>query len=211
MKRILIPPMLIDLVNSALTSMEGATFDQLEACPYCGGEVKGHDVRKKRFACIIEDNKERNIHVFVKRFYCTSCSRLCYADAPFYPDTRLGSPLVDFCMLQSTTMPYHRVARLLEVMSIAVDRGTIRNYAGRNCEAVPYTELFGIRLPMSMINLSVSAVRGHEGSPVKGAEALAACGFPSANRAALHTRGSPEERDQGNKKECKEERKAKHP
>lgn len=203
--------MLIDLVSSALTSIEGTIFDRLDACPYCGGEVKGHDIRKKRFACIIENDTERNIYVFVKRFYCTSCGRLCYADAPFYPDTRLGSPLVDFCMLQSATMPYHRVARLLEVMSIAVDRGTIRNYAGRNFEAVPYTELFGIRLPMSMINLSVSAVRGQKGRPVEGAEALAACGFPSANRAALHVRGPPEERNQGNKEKYEEERKIKHP
>ncbi|MDD5419840.1 MAG: hypothetical protein PHV57_08350, partial [Methanomicrobiaceae archaeon] len=127
-------------------------------------------------------------------------------DAPFYPDTRLASPIVDFCRIQSATMPYHRVARVLEAMGIVIDRGTVRNYAALDVGDIPYTELFGIRMPLSLLNLSVSAVSRGKGGTIEGAEALAACGFPSARRAASGSRPPSKERDQRNKVKEKDER-----
>jgi hypothetical protein len=194
-KKLLIPPMLVDLVGNALSSMEGAKFVDLDACPSCGGPVSGHDLRAKRFAVLLEDGKERTIQVYVKRFYCLKCGALCYADAPFYPDTRLGSPIVDLCLVLSHQMPFNRVAQYLRAMGIVVDRGTIRNYASRDFGPIPATELFGIPLPLSLLNLA-TFILDSERRPVIGAEALAACGFPTAGRAALHGWRSSKERDQ---------------
>jgi hypothetical protein len=207
MKKFLLPSMLIDLVGSALVSMDGVTFTERDACPSCGGELTVHDIRKKRFAVLLEYGKTRVIHVFVKRFYCNRCGSLCYAEEPFYPETRLGSPVVDLCFLLASRMPYHRASRLLKAMGIVVDRGTIRNYAARDLPLVPYTELFGVPLPMSLLNLSLSAV-GNKGGSIVGAEALAACGFPAADRASLHSRGLSEERNQRDKEKQEEEGKA---
>ncbi|WP_292520838.1 hypothetical protein [Methanoculleus sp.] len=194
-KKFLIPPMLADLVGNALASMDGVTFTCLDACPSCGGPVSGHDLRAKRFAVLLENGQERTIRVYVKRFYCQECGALCYAEAPFYPDTRLASPIVDLCFLLSQQMPFNRVAQYLRMLGIVVDRGTIRNYASRDFGAIPETELFGLPLPLSLLNLAAFTL-DRERRPIVGAEALAACCFPSAGRAAPHVRPSPEERDQ---------------
>ncbi len=194
-KKLLVPPMLADLVENALAAMDGAEFTSLAACPSCGGQVTGHDLRPKRFAVILEDGKERTVRVFVKRFYCRQCGLLCHADAPFYPETRLASPVVDLCLLLSQQMPFNQVAEYLRALRIVVDRGTIRNYASRGFCTIPATELFGISLPLSLLNLAISTL-GREGCPVIGAEALAACGPPPTGRAAPRGGGLPKERDQ---------------
>ncbi|WP_332449547.1 hypothetical protein [Methanoculleus sp.] len=194
-KTVPVSPMLADLVGSALTAMDGVKFTDLSACPSCGGPVTGHDLRAKRFAVILEGERERTIRVYVKRFYCQQCNTLCYAEAPFYPDTRLAAPIVDLCLLLSQQMPFNQVAHYLRAMGIVVDRGTIRNYASRDFGTIPAAELFGLLLPLSLLNLA-TFVLGHERRPIVGAEALAACGLPTTGRAALHGRGSPEERDQ---------------
>jgi len=194
-KTLPVPPMLADLVGNALAAMDGVTFTDLSACPSCGGPVTGHDLRAKRFAVVLDGEKERTIRVYVKRFYCQQCNALCYAEAPFYPDTRLAAPIVDLCLLLSHQMPFNRVAQYLRAMGIVVDRGTIRNYASRDFGTIPATELFGLLLPLSLLNLA-TFILGHERRPIVGAEALAACGLPTAGRAALHGRRAPEERDQ---------------
>jgi len=197
-KTVPVSPMLADLVGGALVAMDGVTFTDRDVCPSCGGPVTGHDLRAKRFAVILDHEKERTIRVYVKRFYCQRCNTLCYADAPFYPDTRLASPIVDLCLLLSHQMPFNRVAQYLRAMRIVVDRGTIRNYASRDFGTIPAAELFGLLLPLSLLNLA-TFILGHERRPIVGAEALAACGLPSTGRTALHDRGSPEERDQRDK------------
>jgi hypothetical protein len=207
MKKILVPPMLTDVVGNALAAMDGITFSDLGRCPSCGGPVTGHDLKPKRFAVIIVNDHARSIQVFVKRFYCQQCGALCYADAPFYPDTRLGSPIVDLCVLLSRRMPHNRAARYLRAMGIVVDRGTIRNYAIRDFGTIPATELFGLPLPLSLLHLCVS-IPGEKRGSVVGAEALIACGFPPADRTALHGRRLPHERDQGDKQKQEEERKS---
>jgi len=194
-KTIPVSPMFADLVGNALVAMDGVTFTDLSACPSCGGQVTGHDLREKRFAVILDGEKERTIRVCVKRFYCKECNALCYAESPFYPDTRLAAPIVDLCLLLSHRMPFNLVAQYLRAMGIVVDRGTIRNYASRDFGTIPATELFGLLLPLSLLNLA-TFVLGHERRPIAGAEALAACGFPTTGRAALHGARSPKERDQ---------------
>lgn len=63
MRTVQIPSMLRDLVSSAILSVDGITFTRLDVCPYCGGPVKGHDIRRKRFATV--RNKKEN-----RRFMC---------------------------------------------------------------------------------------------------------------------------------------------
>ncbi|HOB07292.1 MAG TPA: hypothetical protein PLU40_05150 [Methanoculleus sp.] len=196
-KRLPVSPMLVDLVVNALDSMDGVAFTDPPSCPHCGGDVSGYDMRAKRFAVVIEDGKRRTIRVMVKRFRCQDCGSLCGADAPFYPDTRLASPIVDLCVLLAQQMPFNRVAQYLREMRLVVDRGTIRNYASREFEfgAIPATDVFGLQLPLSLLNLATLTLN-RKGGPIVGAEALAACGFPAADRTPLHPRRPPKERYQ---------------
>jgi hypothetical protein len=194
-----IPPMAADLIQAALFAFDGVEFAGLSICSACGGPVQGYDSRQKKFAVLREGDSERTISVQVKRFTCRACGRLCYAGEPFYPDTRIGSPVIDlFCTL-SATMPPARAARVIDAIGIVVDRTTWRNYAGRNFGEIPAVDAFGMHLPFSLLSLSALAARAVEGGRIPGAEALAACGFPSAHRASPHRPLPPEERDERDK------------
>ena len=211
MKQLRIPPLLKDIVQSGILSCDGIVFDSRNVCPLCGGKLSGYDTKKKQFAVISENDKLRPVHVLVRRFTCRECHTICFADEPFYPDTRIGSPLVDLCRTLGATMPFSRVAANLVHLGIVVDRGTVRNYMHRSYPDPTTTNLFGISLPLSLISLSDLAARIGEGGSIPGTEALAACGFPSAYRAPP-ARLLPLE--QGNKREeqkDKEERQAEHP
>lgn len=207
MRRVLVPSMLSDLVYGAVASLDGVGYADLDACPYCGGAVKAHDIRRKRFATVIEAGKPRNIHIFVHRYRCTGCGRLCYATSPFYPETRLGSPLIDFCVVNARLFPYHHVSRLLEQMHILLDRGTVRNYANGPFQDVASMDMYGIRIPLSLLSLIDTSFRAGEEGPVVRAKPLLPGRLPSANRALLSMFGGLDERDKRNKQEKKEKRK----
>jgi hypothetical protein len=144
---------------------------------------------------ILENEKERVIQVSVRRFYCKSCKTFCYADEPFYPDTRMGSPLVDLCKTFAATIPFSRTATSLSRLGIVIDRGSVRNYANRDFPEIPTVDIFNMRLPISIITLSTLATSAGEGGGIEGAEVLAACGFPSAHRTALQYPLTGEERE----------------
>jgi hypothetical protein len=211
MKSPRIPPLIIDIVQSSLLACEGIVFDNLDSCPVCGGKVSGYDTKKKQFAIMLEGNTRHPVHVFVKRFSCRECETICFADEPFYPGTRTGSPLVDLCRSLGAAMPFNRVAVYLLHLGIVIDRGTIRNYMHGSYPDITQTNLFGIRLPLSIISLSELSARIGEGGRIPGAEALAACGFPSAYRAATDGSFSPEEGNERNKEKDKEERQTQTP
>ena len=184
MKQPRIPPLLIDIIQSGIAACDGIVFDSRDACPLCKGTLSGYDTKKKQFAIINETGELHLVHVFVKRFTCRKCHTICFADEPFYPDTRIGSPLVDLCRTLAAGMPFYRAMVFMNQLGIDIDRGTIRNYAKRPLPDIPTTNLFGIMLPFSIISLSELAVRTGEGGRIEGTEVLAACGFPSAYRAA---------------------------
>jgi hypothetical protein len=154
-KRVLVSPMLTSLIQTGMASIDGREFTDHGPCPECGGVLSGYDMREKFFATITDAGVTRDIHVKVKRFRCRSCGKLCYARSPFYPGTRLGSPVVDLCVTLSGEMPYNRVAEVLGAMGIVVDRGTVRNYASIDVGGVPTTELFGFRLPLSVLSFAL--------------------------------------------------------
>ena len=82
-------------------------------------------------------------------------------------------------------MPANRTAAYLDVMGVLVDRTSCRLYIKNHARNVPANDLFGIMMPTSVISLSTVAARASKRTPVKGADVLSACGYPSANRAAL--------------------------
>jgi hypothetical protein len=211
MKQLRIPPLLIDIVQSGLLAGEGIVFDYRDACPACGGKLTGYDTKKKQFATIKETEELHPVHVFVKRFTCRQCHMICFADEPFYPDTRIGSPLIDLCRTLGAAMPFNRVSTTLLHLGIVIDRGTVRNYMHGSYPDITTTNLFGIRLPLSIISLSELAARTGEGSRIPGTEMLAACGFPSAYRAAPDRLLPLEQRNKRKEEEDKEERQADRP
>jgi hypothetical protein len=187
--------MVNDIVQTALAACDGIEFSDRAACPSCGGAVRGYDTRIKQFAVILEDERKRVIHVRVRRFTCKTCGQLCSADEPFYPDTRTGSPVIDLCVTFAATIPFCRTATWLSCLGIAIDRGSVRNYALRAWGTIPAADMFGMRLPFSLLSLSSLAAASGEGSGIKGSDVLAACGFPSAHPAGIRPDPSGKEKE----------------
>ncbi len=169
MRKILLPPMIVELITSGIAGIDNMVFSGTGICPSCGGKIKGHDRKKKKFATIIDGNKTKDIHVFVKRYHCTGCGKLLYADSPFYPGTRLGRPIVDFCIANKNRHSYNHISKILRAMNIVVDRGTVKNYADKPFRSVPCMELYEIKIPVSLISLSEVMFR-NESASVAGAE-----------------------------------------
>jgi hypothetical protein len=177
--------MVTDIVQTAICAMDGIEFVNLTACPACGGPVQGYDTRRKKYAVIREGENERLITIRVKRFTCRKCGSLCNAEEPFYPETRLGSLVIDLFVTFSSVMPQNQAARIIETMGIVVNRTSWRNYTGLALPEIPATVFFGMKLPVSVLTLSTLAARSPGENRIKGAEALTACGFPSNFRHAL--------------------------
>jgi len=206
MKRIAIPPMLGDLIRTTILAMDGVSFTELPACPDCGGPVRRHDRKEKRFARMQVEGGERDIHVLVSRFRCESCSGFWYAREPFYDGVRFGIPVVDLAITLSRIHPYHHTERILALLGLVIDRGTVRTYSLRALREVPATDLLGIPLPISLLNLSNLVSRWPKGAPIPGAEVLGALGLPPAGRAAHPLPPPPQERDEGDHEDEEEER-----
>ncbi|WAI01620.1 hypothetical protein [Methanogenium organophilum] len=199
MRKVQIPSMLRDLVSSAVLSADGITFTRLDDCPYCGGPVKGHDMRRKRFATVRNKNGKQTVHVFVKRYHCEACGRLCYAESPFYHDTRMGIPIVDLCNALIQEHPYHHAARILESLGIVVDRGTLRNYAQRTFPQPDVIEMYGVPIPLSILNMNEQSFRGDETGTIPRTELLRTGGLPPTARALLFAMQGSGQRNQRNK------------
>lgn len=175
-----IPLMVSGLVMTALSGFDGMVFAGLERCPSCGGNVRLHDYREKQFVNCLDNQSVRTIRVRVGRYYCVSCGTLIYADEPFYPGARFGSPVVDLARTLSARYPLYRTARLLEQMGISIDRGTVRNFSRRTGPLIPVMYLYEVPIPISIIRLSELFAMAREGHPIVRTELLRACGFPSA-------------------------------
>ena len=162
MKAPRIPPMLATIVQAGLVAVDSVTFGERATCPFCGGPVSGYDTRRKVFAVIRENDRERTLRVTVKRFSCRACGRIVNADEPFYPGTRIGSPVIDLCLTLATMMPDNRTAAWLDAMDILVDRTSCRRYVRTLARPIPATALFGVSIPLSLISLSTLAAKAGE-------------------------------------------------
>lgn len=193
MRRRRIPPMLADIIQAALVSCDGVVFDSLDACPACGGEVAGYDMKKKQFAVLSENGNKKIIYVNVRRFRCRTCNTICLADQPFYVDTRIGSPVVDLCITLGETMHVPSIASTLDGIGIIVDRWSVRNYI-RPRRKIPSLEMFGMRVPISIVSISSLAMGSREKTTTDAQALLAACGYPSKSPPPpQHARNDPED------------------
>lgn len=174
--------MLADLVQMTLASCDGILFQEAASCPQCGGELGGYDVKRKQFAVIMEGETRRVISVLVRRFRCKRCREITFASQPFYPETRIGSPVVDLCLTLGETIPYARVSSILLEMGVVVDRWTVRNYVRQRTRTVPAAEMFGVRVPLSVVSLSTLAGTIPDGGRMDARAVLVACGYPSVTR-----------------------------
>ena len=159
MRPVKVPPMLQALVQTAFLSVEGKEFSELPACPSCGGPISGYDWKDRKFATVIDEGEPRTIMVRIRRFRCRDCGRVSPSLAPFYPDTRLGSPVVDLCVVLSRTMTPGKTVMFMKSLGIVVDRGTVRDLSCRAFPEIATTEIFGFVLPRSVISLSMIAFR----------------------------------------------------
>ncbi len=163
MKKVAIPPMVSEIVMNGLLDLEGFLFDTAGACPSCSGELKAHDIKKKRFATIAQGGSKQNITVNVKRFRCMDCGKLVYAESPFYENIRMGAPVADFCIQNLDIHPANHISKILRSMNILVNPATIRSLSGMEIVNSPSIDFHDIRFPLSLLNLS-EAVMKKEGS-----------------------------------------------
>ncbi|MDP3564762.1 MAG: hypothetical protein Q8R70_09765 [Methanoregula sp.] len=174
-----IHPIINGIIHTALRTCEGVRFHPGPVCSSCGSHLSGYDERKKRFAILLEDEISRPLYVIIQRSYCHNCGLIAVPEEPFYPGTRIGSPVVDLCRSLSATMPYSRVSTYLERMGVLVNRWSARYYSCTPLPEVPAVEIFGMQLPCSIITLSMLdgtlEVPGDPGME----EILAACNYPS--------------------------------
>ena len=163
MKKVAIPPMITDIIISGILSLDGFLFEDADECQDCGGELRAHDIKKKKFATVKEGDSRRNIMVNVRRFRCRECGRLVYADSPFYKDIRMGAPVVDFCLLNLRIHPANHISKILRKMNILVNPSTIRSLSDFNPGEIPSIEFHEVLFPPSLLNIS-EAVMKREGS-----------------------------------------------
>jgi hypothetical protein len=177
-KVIKIPSILSSVIITALTGIDSMEFTLISECQYCKGLVRFHDIRVKRYATVIENGQKRIISVKVHRYYCRDCGKLCYARAPFYPNTKFGSPVIDLCMTLARDHSFNHTAKILQTIGVVVDRGTIRNFSGRELPLVSYAKIYGLPIPLSICYLSDLLSREKWNFQVNQEEILDVCGFP---------------------------------
>jgi hypothetical protein len=194
-----IPPLLTDIIQTGISACDGLVFTAHSECPFCGGPLSGYDTKKKQFACLLCDGEPKKLYVHVKRFYCRTCRKISCADEPFYPDTRIGSVIIDLCIALSLTIPVNRVPAYLAALGISMNRSSCRlyirnnsnNYVLNNVRYMEPDTLFGVHLPHSVVSLSALANNTVDGSPVAENQILKACGYPSAQRRSMNCRSLP--------------------
>jgi rubredoxin len=178
MKRRWIPPILCDIVQTSLSACDGLVFDHYRCCPVCGGPAAGYDRKKKQFAVLCDGERNTTIRITVKRFRCVTCGKIFSAEAPIYPKTRIGSPIVDLCVTSGLTMPFSRVSTHLAFLGIIVDRWSVRKYIlDHGHRMVAATELYGINVPLSLVNLTGLIANSSDTRPLDPQDVLTACGF----------------------------------
>ena len=185
-----IPPMLFATVSMGLSALDGVLFKTLDRCPHCGGKPKPYDTKVKQYATLSSPHGERVITVKVRRFICQDSGKLLYAEEPFYPDTRVGSAIIDLALSLSRTTSFSHAAAVMEAMGIEVNRGSVRKYAQSNLPMRPSNQLYGMALPTTFVSL---IGRGISSASLQPADILVASGFPSRYAASENGTGTAKE------------------
>lgn len=200
-----IPPMLSDTIVCGIASIDKALFAQTGSCPYCGGAAAPYDTKEKIYATLHTPEGEKKISVFVRRSHCRNCGKLLYADEPFYPDTRIGSAVVDLAIALSLVNTFSHTAEIINAMGIDIDRGSVRKYALSDLPVPKINFFYGFPLPFSLFSLIGRPMELKSGAAA-GAEILAASGFPSAYRAPPDGAGTSRVRQKQRKEQKQKEK-----
>ena len=185
-----IPPMLSATISMGIASLDGALFKEIGNCPHCGGRPMPYDTKTKNYATLLLPGGSRTVTVKVRRFLCKECGRLLYAEEPFYPDTRVGSAIVDLALSLSRTNSYSHAAAIMEALGIQMNRSSVRNYAQSNLPMTGFSSLYGLPLPNSLISLMGKSFSGTDDET---AGVLRASGYPSRYMPPADKAGTAEE------------------
>jgi hypothetical protein len=174
--------MLTDTIVCGIASIDKTLFSQTGPCPHCGGAAAPYDTKKKIYATLHTQDGKKKITVLVRRYHCRDCGKLLYAEEPFYPDTRIGSAIVDLATALSLVNSFSHTTEIINAMGIDIDRGTVRKYAHSNLPIPKINFFYGLPLPFSLFTI-IGRTMSRKLSAAEGTEILAASGFPSAYRA----------------------------
>lgn len=202
-QQVKIPSLLITTVMVGISSLEGTLFATAKPCPLCGGKPQPYDTKKKLYVALKTPAGRKKITVNVRRFKCKKCGNLIYAQEPFYPDTRIGSAIVDMAISLSRLHSYSHTAEIMKALGIEIDRGSVRNYALSDLPIPPANFLYGMQLPNSFISLITKEVSGSKGSVPSG-EILASSGYPSAYKPRSDGKNTSSEFQKQKKRENKQ-------
>jgi hypothetical protein len=181
--------MLTDTIVCGIASIDGTLFSKVDSCPYCGGAAAPYDTKRKIYATLPTPDGKKKITVFVRRYHCRDCGKLLYANEPFYPDTRIGSSIVDLATALSLVNSFSHAAEIINAMGVDIDRGSVRKYALSDLPVPKINFFYGFPLPFSLFSLIGRSTWRKPGTTSE-AEVLAASGFPSTYRAPSDGRGT---------------------
>lgn len=187
-----IPSLLMTTIMVGISSIDGTLFATAKPCPLCGGKPQPYDTKKKHYVTLRTPMGQRRITVTVRRFKCKICGNLIYAQEPFYPDTRLGSAIIDMAISLSRLHSYSHTAEIMKALGIEIDRGSVRNYALSNLAVPQANFLYGMQLPNSFISIMTKEISGPKGSN-SAQDILAASGYPSTYKAPAGGKGTSAE------------------
>lgn len=174
-----LPPMITEVVHAALRACAETEYRPGPTCRVCGGTLTGYDTRKKRFALLCDDARKELIEVVIHRAYCRTCRKVMMPDEPFYPRTRIGSPVVDLCQTLSVSLSSGQVTNILNRMGLLVDRWSVRTYCSLPIPSPPAIAAFGMHIPVSIISLSALLGENRSERCLTGDDILTACNYPS--------------------------------
>jgi len=175
-----------------VSSLDGTLFATAKPCPLCGGKPQPYDTKKKLYVTLRTPMGRKRITVNIRRFKCKKCGNLIYAQEPFYPDTRLGSAIVDMAISLSRLHSYSHTAEIMKALGIEIDRGSVRNYALSDLAIPQANFLYGMQLPNSFISLMTKEISGPKGS-ISSQEILASSGYPASYKAPADGKGTSAE------------------
>jgi hypothetical protein len=171
--------MLTDTIVCGIASIDKTLFARTGPCPHCGGNAAPYDTKEKIYATLRTPEKKKKITVFVRRYHCRDCGKLLYAEEPFYPNTRIGSAIVDLTTALSLVNSFSHTTEIINAMGIDIDRGTVRKYALSDLPIPKINFFYGLPLPFSLFTI-IGRTMSQKMGAAAGTEILATSGFPSA-------------------------------
>jgi hypothetical protein len=168
-----------ELIITALCGVSNMIFLDPPPCPICHNASRktlvDHDTLKRRFATVIIGGEKIRLTVSVKRYICKQCGHVVSARSPFYPNTRLGSPVVDLAISLASRYSFYQTSQIMEMLNISISRSAIRTLAQNREWNITTVPLSGLLLPASLLSLGTLMNTSH--GRLTHEDVLIACGF----------------------------------